>query len=39
MKYHHEVIAGYLREIDPQVVAFLAAEDSAERIAKMVDGK
>ena len=39
MKYHHEVIAGYLREIDPQVVALLAAEDSAERIAKMVYGK
>ena len=37
--YHYEVLGHYLREIDPQVVALLSAEDSEEQIAKMVDGQ
>jgi len=37
--YHHEVIGGYLREISKPTLALLTAEDSAERIVKMVDGK
>ncbi|MCY3864249.1 MAG: hypothetical protein OXG68_02310 [Chloroflexi bacterium] len=38
-KYHYEVIGGYLRDPNPATLALLTAEDSAERIAKMVDGK